>query len=79
MNFRENWVVVQYKIDGTPLHCWKLKNIAISSEGHSDGIYWKADNGNLVHVSANYNRVQVSGGNFTAAEIDLGVTDEQCK
>jgi hypothetical protein len=31
-NFATDWVVVQYKIDGTPINCWKLTNVSIANE-----------------------------------------------
>src|SRR5207248_9568009 len=64
-NYGADWIVVQYRFDGAPLHCWKLKATSITNEDHSDGIYWKEPEG-LVHISGWYNRVQVHG-DFQAA------------
>lgn len=74
-----NWVVVQYKADGDPINCWKLENTSIENETGSDGIYWLAPSGHLVHISGWYNRVQVNGSNFDAAGKLIGVDMDLCK
>lgn len=74
-----DWIVVQYKADGDPINCWRLSGVSISNEEHSDGIYWLEPSGHLVHVSGWYNRVQVSGGNFSAAADLVGVDSSLCK
>jgi hypothetical protein len=78
-SFATDWVVVQYKIDGTPINCWKLTNVSIANEQSSDGIYWKSPQGHLVHISGWYNRVQVSGSNFESAAKDIGVDLARCE
>ena len=79
-NFGADWLVVQYRMDGTPLRCWKLKNTSISNESASDGIYWVNPNGNLTHISGWYNRVQVvSGDLWDHAARDLNVDLSTCE
>jgi hypothetical protein len=77
-NFGADWVVLQYGYDGTPINCWKLSNIAISNESHTDGIFWQASSGNLVHISGWYNRVQVTGGQWPGAAQQLGIDMAGC-
>jgi hypothetical protein len=68
-----DWVIAQYKYDGTPIYCWKLKDVAIENESHSDGIYWKdSRTGHLIHLSGWYNRVQVVGDKFDEAAQLIG-------
>lgn len=78
-SFGADWVVVQYRFDGTPINCWKLQNVGISNEEHSDGIFWQDPSGHLVHISGWYNRVQVNGGNFDAAATAIGVEMARCQ
>ena len=68
-----DWIVVQYSYDGSPINCWKLKGVSVSNETQSDGVYWKDENGHLIHIAGWYNRVQVSGGRFEEAAELLGV------
>lgn len=68
-----DWIVVQYAYNGDPINCWKLQNVSITNEEHSDGIYWKEGSGHLVHISGWYNRVQVDGGRYDEAAKLLGV------
>ncbi len=74
-----DWIIVQYRFDGTPINCWELRNTAVSSEDHSDGIYWQDPQGHLVHISGWYNRVQVMGNRWDEAAKTLGVEDTKCK
>jgi hypothetical protein len=71
-----NWIVVQYAADGRPFAAWKLTGVSVANETSSDGIYWKEGSGHLVHISGWYNRVQVSGGDFTGAAKLLGIDAE---
>ena len=78
-SFGADWIVVQYRTDGTPLNCWKLKNASITNEQGSDGIYWKdPESGHLVHISGWYNRVQVTGNNYEEAARLVGVDMGAC-
>ncbi len=78
-NFGADWVIVQYRMDGTPFHCWKLRNTSVTNETQSDGIYWKdGGSGNLVHVAGWYNRVQVFAGGYEGASLLLGVESAKC-
>jgi hypothetical protein len=78
-NFGSNWIVVQYKFDGTPINCWKLHDAAITNETGSDGIFWKdTATGHLVHISGWYNRVQVSGDGYEEAARLVGVDIAAC-
>lgn len=74
-----DWVVVQYTMDGTPLRCWALDGVSVSSETNSDGIYWLSKDGNLVHLSGQYNMVQVEGNRWREAYDELGLTEETCE
>lgn len=73
-----NWVVVQLDLSGRPFRCWELHEVSIANETNSDGIYWEEENGNLVHVSGLYNRVQVAGDNWEAAFASLGLSQGRC-
>ncbi len=78
--FGGDWVVAQYRADGTPFNCWALKNTSIANEEHSDGVYWlDSSNGHLVHLSGWYNRVQVSGNDYASAAKLVGVEYSLCK
>lgn len=77
--FGSDWIVVQYKMDGTPFNCWKLPSTSITNEGGSDGIYWKDVNTtHLVHISGWYNRVQLGTGKWSEAATLLGVEADKC-
>lgn len=74
-----DWLVVQYRNDGTPISCWRLETTSISNEDHSDGIYWvDGKSGNLVHISGWYNRVQVERRQWDHAAKNLGIELAQC-
>ena len=74
-----DWIVVQYKLDGTPLNCWMLEHSGVASESSSDGIFWKSPEGHLVHLSGHYNYVQVTRGDFKDAAVELGIDPARCK
>lgn len=77
--FGADWVVAQYRFDGTPFNCWMLRNTSIANEERSDGVYWKDPSANhLVHISGWYNRVQVTNGDFAGAAKLVGVDSAQC-
>jgi len=78
-SFGSDWIVVQYDMNLSAKNCWELSDVSITNEEHSDGIYWKDTKlSHLVHISGWYNRVQVSGKNFSEAAKLLGVDIEQC-
>lgn len=81
-NVGSDWIVVQYSAVGETLHCWRLKGVGITNEGHSDGIYWQAPSGNLVHISGWYNRIQIGGfrdsERWNKAAEDLHVNLAKC-
>jgi len=77
-SFGGDWIVLQYGFDGTPINCWKLSNTAISNEEHTDGIFWMNPDGNLVHISGWYNRVQVHGQAWHPAADTLGIKLDLC-
>jgi hypothetical protein len=78
-SFGRDWIVVQYRYDGTPLNCWRLPNTSITNESNSDGIYWlDPHGGHLVHISGWYNRVQVEGGSWADAGSVLGIDYSKC-
>jgi len=76
--FGADWLVTQIAADGHIVNCWALKDRSITNEHASDGIYWKDGDGNLVHISGWYNRVQVNNGNWKAAATSLGVEEGSC-
>jgi hypothetical protein len=55
--YGSDWLVVQYTNTGEVMNSWELKNCAIQSESHSDGIYFTTDEG-VVHLSGHYVYVQ---------------------
>ena len=63
-----DWIVVQYAANGEPINCWKLRDVGITNETNSDGIYWREGSGHLVHISGWYNRIQVSAGDFRQSQ-----------
>lgn len=77
-NFGSDWLIVQYAASGEPINCWQERNVSMSNEEHSDGIYWQEPSGHLVHISGWYNHVQVTGGDFKAAAKTIGVDTERC-
>jgi hypothetical protein len=77
--FGADWVVVQVDYRGQPFRCWTLRSTSITNEEHSDGIWWRAPEGNLVHISGFYNRVQVVSGNWNSAYRELGLTEQTCR
>lgn len=79
-NIGADWIIVQYRMDGTPIYCWKLKSVAITNEERSDGIFWKdSRTGHLIHLSGWYNRVQVVDGEFDGAAALIGAESVACK
>lgn len=78
-SFGSDWVLVQMDMSGNPFRCWELRNVSITNEEHSDGIYWQDEHGNLVHISNFYNRVQVSNGLWDDAYRSLGLTRDTCR
>ncbi len=75
-----DWIVVQYRFDGTAINCWKLRSVGITNEPQSDGIFWKdSRTGHLVHIAGWYNRVQVSGGDFASAARLTGIDEASCR
>ena len=74
-----DWIVVQYRFDGTAMNCWKLRDVGITNEPKSDGIFWKdSATGHLVHISGWYNRVQVTGDDFVTAGQLTGIEAASC-
>ena len=74
-----DWIVVQYTVAGDPLRCWRLEDVSVSNEQSSDGIYWLSDDGNLVHISGQYNMVQVEGNRWREGYAELGLTESLCE
>ena len=77
-NFGADWIVVQYDCSGKVYRCWALRDTSIANEKNSDGIYWESPDGHLVHISGNYNRVQIKG-DMASAFREIGITEEKCK
>jgi len=74
-----DWIVVQYTMAGDPIRCWKLEAVSVSNETNSDGIYWLSEDGNLVHISSQYNMVQVEGERWREGFAELGLTESLCE
>lgn len=77
-SFGADWIIVQYKADGAPVNCWRLSGDSVANEHGSDGIWWKSNDGHLVHISGWYDRVQVAGGNWEGAASQLGIELAKC-
>lgn len=77
--FGSDWLVAQYALDGHVLRCWRLPGASVSNEAQSDGIYWQAPSGHLVHISGWYNRVQVKSGDYAGAAKELDINLDSCK
>lgn len=73
-----DWIVVQYDMEGRPYRCWELHDVSVANEEHSDGIYWLSSDGHLVHISNNYNRIQVTRSEWDSAFVEAGLTREEC-
>lgn len=73
-----DWLVVQLNAFGEAIRCWQLQGVSIANEPNSDGIYWKDESGNLIHLSGQYNRVQVHRSNWAAAFATLGMKGDSC-
>lgn len=78
-NFGADWVIVQTDLNGRAFRCWKLSNVSVSNESQSDGIYWKSSKGHLVHLSGQYNRVQVESDDWKGALAEVGLTEAECE
>lgn len=80
-SFGADWLIVQYRYDGTPMTCWRLTNAAVANE--HNGIYWQEKSGNMVHLSYHAsgwdNLVQVQGGDWEGAARTLGIDLAGCK
>lgn len=76
--FGADWLVVQLNAFGEIIRCWQLQGVSITNEPNSDGIYWKDESGNLIHLSGQYNRVQVTRSNWPAAFATLGMKGKSC-
>ena len=77
--FGADWVVVELtEAEGKPYRCWELRGLSITSEERSDGIYWKNNKGNLVHVAGSYDYVQVESGQWEDAFREINMTAEAC-
>lgn len=76
--FGADWVIAQYDMNGKPFNCWKLTDVSVNDEAHSDGVWWQSFDGHLVHISGWYNRVQVSNGDYAKAATSVGVNIKYC-
>ena len=77
--FGADWVVVELtEADAIPYRCWELRGASVENEPASDGIYWKNNKGNLVHVAGSYDYVQVDGGDWDDAFAEVNLTQEAC-
>lgn len=54
-----DYLVIQYDAQGKRLHHWELKSRVIKNEDASDGIYFRDNGGNIVHLSGFYTYIQV--------------------
>lgn len=77
--FGADWIVVQYDYTDAPFRCWRLEDVSVANEHNSDGIYWLAEGGNLVHLSGMYTRIQVENDNWAQGFAEIGLTAEGCE
>jgi hypothetical protein len=76
--FGSDWIVAQYRADGSAFHCWQVRNASVSSS-EGGNINWQdPQNGHLVHITGWENRVQVVNGDFDTAARLLGVDAAKC-
>ena len=76
--FGSDWIIVQYRQDGTAFHCWKVRDAAVDS-GQGGNIDWKdRQTGHLMHITGWENRIQVAGGDFETAGRLVGVDSNLC-
>jgi hypothetical protein len=54
-----DWIVVTYSGNHIT-DVWRLKNVMVQSEEHSDGWLFVDDNGNAVHVGGNTKAIRVN-------------------
>lgn len=73
-----DWVVVQYSAQGSPINCWKLRDVSVDNEANSDGIQWRVPDIGMMHLSGWYVRIMVSGGNYEASLRYLGLDVAGC-
>lgn len=73
-----DWIIIERRLDGTPYQCWMLEDVSVANEGSSDGIYWENENGNLIHISGSYDRVQVLNDHWSDALEEINMTREAC-
>lgn len=77
-SFGSDWIVAQYRADGTAFHCWTIRNASVG-DSQGGNIDWQdPTNGHLVHITGWENRVQVVGGDFETAARLLGVEASKC-
>lgn len=71
-----DWIIAQDSSDGRVYRCWKLHNVSVANEEHSDGIHWLDNSNHIVHISGWYNRISVSNNNWddAAKQIDVDLT-----
>ncbi len=74
-----DWVIVQYDYTMAPKMCWKLNDVSVANEEHSDGIHWYDNNTSAMrHIGGWYNYAQVHNGNYADAAARLGVSISNC-
>ena len=77
--FGSDWIIVELtEAGGKPYRCWELRDVSITSEAGSDGIYWLTEVGNLIHVSGSYDYIQVEHNAWDEAFEELNLTREAC-
>lgn len=76
--FGADWIIVQYSANGDPMNCWQERNVGVTNESQSDGVYWVSKGGHLIHIAGWYNRVQVDRGDFAGAARSIGVDLARC-
>lgn len=76
-SFGADWIIVTHSADGRIINCWQLKDVSVTNESNSDGIYWQ-DGSDLIHLSGWYDRVQVGGGDFAKAAKKVGADLSRC-
>ena len=67
-SYGADWLVIQYTGQGQIQNYWELKSKSIGNEGNSDGIFFVAEDGNMVHLSGHYLYLQVPEPNWASVK-----------
>lgn len=77
--YGSDWLVIQYTGMGKIQSHWELHGRSIGNEQASDGIFFKDDDGNIVHLSGHYMYIQVTDAKWGGKDGKDNVGFEQMK